>query len=146
MTRGRGYFDTPRARIEIIPMIDIMMFLLIFFIMITLTMIAGAGIKLELPGSTTAAQLQQERVRVTIGIDVQGNYAVDGDRVSGLEAVRERLRQAKEQAGANDRVDVIIAGDRRLELQRLVTTMDAVRDEGIAAVGIATRQEGDAVQ
>lgn len=144
--RARGYFDAPRARIEIIPMIDIMMFLLIFFIMITLKMIAGAGIKLELPGSSTAAKLQQERVLVTIGIDVQGDYAVDGVRVANLQAVRERLQQAKTLAGAAERVDVIIAGDRRLELQRLVSAMDAVRQEGIAAVGIATRQEGDAVR
>jgi biopolymer transport protein ExbD len=140
--RGRSYFDTERARIEIIPMIDIMMFLLIFFIMITLKMIAGSGIKLELPGSSTSEKLQQERIKVTIGVDTQGNYAVDGERVAGPNVIRERLQQAKAQAGAADKVDVIIAGDRKLELQLLVKTMDVVRQEGVMAVGIATRSEG----
>ena len=137
--RGRSYFDSERARIEIIPMIDIMMFLLIFFIMITLKMIAGAGIKLELPGSSTAEKLQQERIKVTIGVDTAGNYAVDGERVSGPDRIRERLQTAKAQAGTPEKVDVIIAGDRKLELQLLVKTMDIVRQEGVMAVGIATR-------
>jgi biopolymer transport protein ExbD len=119
-----------------------MMFLLIFFIMITLKMIAGSGIKLELPGSSTSEKLQQERIKVTIGVDTQGNYAVDGERVAGPNVIRERLQQAKAQAGAADKVDVIIAGDRKLELQLLVKTMDVVRQEGVMAVGIATRSEG----
>ena len=46
-----------KARIEIIPMIDIMMFLLVFFMLATLKMIQGAGIKLDLPQSSTAEQL-----------------------------------------------------------------------------------------
>jgi biopolymer transport protein ExbD len=147
MARGRpSYFDVEKARIEIIPMIDIMMFLLIFFIMITLKMIAGSGIKLELPGSSTAEKLMQERIKVTIGVDQQGNYAVDGERVPGPDKIRERLQAAKQQAGSVEKVDVIIAGDKKLELQLLVKTMDIVRAEGVMAVGIATRQNGAAPQ
>jgi biopolymer transport protein ExbD len=137
--RNYRYFDADKPRIEIIPMIDIMMFLLIFFIMITLRMIAGAGIKLELPASQTPERLQQERVLVTLGVDLQGGYAIDGERVAGPENVRERLRAAKARAGGAERVDVIIAGDRTLALQRLVDAMDLVRQEGVLAVGIATR-------
>src|SRR5438128_12021729 len=99
MMRGRSYFDTERARIEIIPMIDIMMFLLIFFIMITLKMIAGAGIKLELPGSSTAQSLDQSRIKVTIGVDKDGNYAVDG-AVSNAAGNTVALQRAKAQDGA----------------------------------------------
>ena len=145
MMRGRSYFDTERARIEIIPMIDIMMFLLIFFIMITLKMIAGAGIKLELPGSSTAQSLDQSRIKVTIGVDKDGNYAVDG-AISNAAGITGALQRAKAQAGAVDKVDVIIAGDKKLPLQLLIKTMDIIRMEGVTAVGIATRSDGAATQ
>ena len=46
--------DQPRrkARIEIIPMIDVMMFLLVFFVLISMNVIPATGIKTQLPGST----------------------------------------------------------------------------------------------
>ncbi|MDA8114755.1 MAG: biopolymer transporter ExbD, partial [Acidithiobacillus sp.] len=43
------YFEARKGRIEIIPMIDIMLFLLVFFIMITLRMIPASGISTRLP-------------------------------------------------------------------------------------------------
>ena len=43
-TRARaGYFAAAKPRVEVIPMIDIMMFLLVFFVVISLRMIAGTG-------------------------------------------------------------------------------------------------------
>ncbi len=47
------YFDADRPRVEVIPMIDIMMFLLVFFVVISLNMIAGTGVDMVLPGSKT---------------------------------------------------------------------------------------------
>ncbi len=43
------YFEHRKARIEIIPMIDVMLFLLVFFIIVTLNMIPDAGVNLQLP-------------------------------------------------------------------------------------------------
>ena len=48
-----GYYDAERPRVEVIPMIDIMMFLLVFFVVISLKMIAGTGVAMELPASAT---------------------------------------------------------------------------------------------
>ena len=53
-----NYFEAKKARIEIIPMIDIMFFLLVFFIMITLHMIPNAGLKTQLPSSASARSWQ----------------------------------------------------------------------------------------
>ena len=52
-----GYQDAQRPRVEVIPMIDIMMFLLVFFVVISLQMIAGTGVDMELPGSKTTRNL-----------------------------------------------------------------------------------------
>ncbi|MHB1203420.1 MAG: ExbD/TolR family protein, partial [Acidithiobacillus sp.] len=46
---ARRYFEAHKGRVEIIPMIDIMLFLLVFFIMITLQMIPDKGLNLQLP-------------------------------------------------------------------------------------------------
>ena len=48
------FFVEKKGRIEIIPMIDIMFFLLVFFVMITLRMIPATGIASKLPRSSTA--------------------------------------------------------------------------------------------
>ncbi|MGC9161864.1 ExbD/TolR family protein, partial [Acidithiobacillus sp.] len=53
----RRYFEIKKGRVEIIPMIDIMLFLLVFFIMITLQMIPNSGLNLQLPQSSQAKQL-----------------------------------------------------------------------------------------
>ena len=49
----RRWQDTPpkKARIEIIPMIDVMMFLLVFFVLISLNVIPAQGLKTSLPKS-----------------------------------------------------------------------------------------------
>ncbi len=73
-----------KARIEIIPMIDIMMFLLVFFMLATLKMIQGAGIKLDLPQSSTAEQLQQT-VKVSIGVTKTDEIYLDAKPVTPTE-------------------------------------------------------------
>ena len=65
-----------KARIEIIPMIDIMFFLLVFFIMITLHMIPNAGLRTQLPSSASAVALPPPKVIVTLSTD--GSMSVDG--------------------------------------------------------------------
>ena len=46
-----SYFAAERPRVEVIPMIDIMMFLLVFFVVLSINMIAGTGLDMNLPGS-----------------------------------------------------------------------------------------------
>ena len=95
-----------KARIEIIPMIDIMMFLLVFFMLATLKMIQGAGIKLDLPQSSTAEQLQQT-VKVSIGVTKNDELYLDAKQVTPTELTA-RLEGLVHDA---KKVDVAIAGD-----------------------------------
>jgi biopolymer transport protein ExbD len=115
-------------------MIDIMMFLLVFFILITLRMIAGTGIQLDLPFSSTPQPLTS--VKVTIGVKKDGTMFVEGKPITAP-ALKGNLQQLKQ---AN-KVDVVIAGDKAVSLQTLLNVMDIVRSAGINAVGIATKPE-----
>jgi biopolymer transport protein ExbD len=129
-----GYFDASRPRVEVIPMIDIMMFLLVFFVVISLKMIAGTGIDMELPGSATTQELKTSTI--TVGVTKSGATVVDGKTLTP-DALKERLIAIKKAQP----VEVVLAGDKDVPLQMLIQVMDTVRAAGITTVGIAAKAE-----
>jgi len=133
--RGRGgYFDANRPRVEVIPMIDIMMFLLVFFVVISLNMIAGSGVQMEIPGSKTSQQLKVSTI--TVGVTKDGKVVVAGKQVNPDE-LKARLNALKKDGP----VDVVLAGDKDVPLQMLLGVMDTIRGAGISSVGIAAIAE-----
>jgi biopolymer transport protein ExbD len=133
MRRRRDLLERERPRLEIIPMIDIMMFLLVFFVMIVLKMIPDSGVTLSLPGASTAQQLPHTQVVVVI--DQAGQIHVK-DNIVTPDALQAYLTQVK---STND-TNVIVAGDKGTKLQQLMDVMDVVRKAGITDIGIATKQ------
>ena len=131
--------DEPRkrARIEIVPMIDVMMFLLVFFVLISLHVIPALGIKTQLPSSAQPAKLEiRKHVVITIGKD--GQIQLDGAdyTLAGLRsALTEIRRQSRE-------IDVVVNGDRDASVQQLVDAMDAVKSSGITSIAIASSRQG----
>ncbi|HTS53483.1 MAG TPA: biopolymer transporter ExbD [Burkholderiales bacterium] len=135
MRRSRStYFDSDRPRVEVVPMIDIMMFLLVFFVVISVRMIAGTGIDMDLPGSATTQDLKSSTI--TIGVSKTGEIVVDGKSVSP-ESLKDRLAALKK----DKPVEVVLAGDKEVSLQVLLKVMDSVRGAGISTVGIAAKAE-----
>jgi biopolymer transport protein ExbD len=132
MRRRRDMLERERPRLEIVPMIDIMMFLLVFFVMIVLRMIPDSGVTLSLPGASTAQELPH--TQVVIIIDQQGNMHVK-DQVMTADALETYLQGVK----ATNDTDVIVAGDKGTKLQQLMDVMDLTRKAGITNIGIATQ-------
>ncbi len=124
-----------KARVEVIPMIDIMMFLLVFFVIVTLKMIDGSGVTMEIPGSKTTQDIQKSTL--TIGVDKDGIVIVDGSEI-GSEELTKKLMSLKQET----KLDIIIAGDKDTSLEGLISVMDTVRGAGINSVAIAARAEG----
>ena len=134
-TRTRSaYFEAAKPRVEVIPMIDIMMFLLVFFVVISLRMIAGTGVPMEIPSSKTTQSIKSSTI--TVGISKTGETIIDGKAVS-QEELKIRLVELKKQKP----VDVVLAGDKDVSLQSLLQVMDAIRGAGISSVGIAAKAE-----
>ncbi len=134
-SRNRGgYYEALRPRVEVIPMIDIMMFLLVFFVVISLQMIAGTGVEMELPGSKTTREIKS--ATITVGVTRENKIVVDGDTVS-QQALTQKLVELKR----DQKISVIIAGDKDVALQTLIRVMDSVRGAGINSVGIAATAE-----
>ena len=131
-----SYLEAERPRVEVIPMIDIMMFLLIFFVVISLKMIAGTGVDMNLPGSKTTETIKESTI--TVGVKKDNQFIVDGKTVSS-EDLTAKLMDLKK----NRKVSVIIAGDKDVQLETLINAMDSVRGAGITSVGIAAIAAGN---
>jgi biopolymer transport protein ExbD len=134
MRKRRDMLDRERPRLEIIPMIDIMMFLLVFFVMIVLRMIPDSGVTLSLPGASTAQQLPH--TQIVIIIDAQGQLHIKDQTVTP-DSLATYLQEVK----TTHDTDVIIAGDKGTKLQQLMSVMDIVRKAGITDIGIATKDQ-----
>jgi len=99
------YFETRKARIEIIPMIDIMLFLLVFFAMMTLKMIPTSGQVSKLPTSSTASAIPPPKLL----IEIRGNgqllaegHEVEAAQITALVKSRDAANLAVTIAGSED--------------------------------------------
>ncbi len=128
-----SYFERKRARIEIIPMIDIMFFLLVFFIIVTLQLIPTTGMNTKLPESTTAKELKHPKVVISLS-------RVGKMYVEGREVTPGQLTAMLEEFPNPTQVIVTIAGAKQATLQDLVNVMDACRRAGVSQIGIAARR------
>ena len=130
-----SYFAAERPRVEVIPMIDIMMFLLVFFVVLSINMIAGTGLEMNLPGSKTTQDIEESTI--TVGVKKDNQFVVDGETISG-ESLTSKLLELKK----DRKVSVIIAGNKDVQLETLINVMDSVRGAGINSVGIAAIAAG----
>lgn len=132
--RGRRLFDVEEPRIEIIPMIDIMMFLLVFFIVITLDRIANTGIRQQLP---QMAQKRLEKKQLVVSLAADGALALNGQAISAG-ALAGAFRAAKATGG--EHIEVLIIPDKSVALQNVITVMDLARAERLEAIGISASE------
>lgn len=125
--------NTPKkARIEIIPMIDTMFFLLVFFMVATLSMTTQNSLPVNLPH---ANGVQSDKQQVfTLTLTKENKLFFDKEEISSpAEAVRRLARQS----GENKQTSVIINADRSVEHGRVIELMDAVRQTGITKIAVA---------
>jgi len=124
-----------RARIEVIPMIDVMMFLLVFFVLISIDVIPAFGVKTRLP-SAASAEANRGRHNAVVSLGRSGELQLDGLAVTGEELLP-RLVAIRQ---AHPDVSVIINGDRSVELQRVIEVMERIRAAGFLAISIAAKK------
>ena len=128
-----------RARIEIIPLIDIIFFLLATFIMVSLSMTKNQGVNVALPTAGTAASLgdQQELEKaLTLSVNEKGEVFWNKEKIAQAQLPM-RLQTFK---AASKDPKVILNSDGKADFERVVALLDEVRRAGIAKVGINTEK------
>ena len=126
----------PKARIEIIPMIDVMMFLLVFFVLISINVIPALGVKTVLP---TSEQSQDIKSVVNALVTLGKNEEL---QLNGKSVALAQLAPAIHSLERPDnKVAVIINSDKGVEVQRLIDFMDALKANGFASFSIASKKK-----
>ncbi len=123
-----------QARIEIVPLIDIMFFLLATFVMVSLSMVKNHGIPVVLPSASTG-QPQEHADHVVVSVTETGQLYLDRTELS-QEALVEQLRQLK---AANSELRVFINGDENARLGLAISILDDTRRLGIQKVAFETK-------
>lgn len=124
---------THSPQIMIIPMIDIIFFLLVFFMMSTLSMTDQQVIPVQLP---RAASAQQEIVR-----SAQVTVARDGGLYLGQEEVSlPELKERLEQAAAQGEVAISLRADEAVDYGRVLRVMDELKTTGAVRISLAAKR------
>jgi biopolymer transport protein ExbD len=122
-----------KARIEIIPMIDTIFFLLVFFMISTLSMAQYRGMPVNLPKAASGQQAPAESAAITI--DKESRIFLNKEKVDQA-ALADLLRQQLEQ---NADLLVVINADDGVEHGRVVEVMDVARGANVAKMAIAVK-------
>jgi biopolymer transport protein ExbD len=121
-----------KARLEIIPLIDIMFFLLAAFMLASLTMIRLQSVKLNLPTATTATRDFKPDI-INIAVDKAGDIFIDQKPMNIVE-LRSYLSHKFQ---TNTNVPVYISGDKDATHGSIIRVLDIVRRAGIQQVSFA---------
>jgi len=127
--------STRRPRIEMLPLIDTVFLLLVFFIYGMLSMAVHHSLPVKLPSSSTAKLDKSEFLTVTIKSD--GSIFVNKKPVSKEELtyVLERYSAARESSG------VLLFADRAVSYQTLFKVLDRIREAGIERISLQAELE-----
>jgi len=124
--------------INLVPLIDVILVLIIFFV-ITTTFDARSTLQLQLPSAQSKAE-QLPNQPLSVLVNAEGRYFVDQREV--LRTDTDALKQALGQAAGEDRQrPVLLRADARTPHQAVVTALDALGQLGFRRVSIATAPE-----
>ncbi|WP_374623631.1 ExbD/TolR family protein [Devosia sp.] len=134
--RRRGGGSKPMSEINVTPMVDVMLVLLIIFMVAAPLM--TVGVPIDLP-KTAAKQLNTEQKPVIISVNDLGAIFL-GDEPTTLEALPGQLSQLGVDA-ANDRINV--RGDGAASYGSVMQVMGALSGAGYSRIGLVTEQKQD---
>ena len=123
--------EVKKARIEIIPMIDTVFFLLVFFMMASLSMTVYRGMPVNLPKAESGQPTRDDSAAITLGRD--GETFLNREPTT-RDALGPQLRVL---LAANPNLVVMINADGEVLHRRVVDVVDVARTAGVARVAIA---------
>ena len=121
--------ENAEARIEIIPLIDIMFFLLAAFMLVSLSMVNLKSVKVNLP-TATAATVENKKGIIDVSVDKSGGVFLDKKPVGDTELIT-GLESAQR---SDPNLRVFISGDRDARHGQVIHVLDLVRRAGIDKV------------
>jgi biopolymer transport protein TolR len=138
---GRGARRAPMADINVTPLVDVMLVLLIIF-MVTAPLLL-AGVPVDLPESSAGA-LDQDKKPIQLSIDKDGHVFID-DREIQISAMAAQFAQVASTSGkGKDSPQIFLRADRALDYGRVMAVMGALNHAGLNRVALVTLGEDGA--
>jgi len=119
------------AEIIVIPMIDVMMFLLFFFMVASLAMAVQSGIPVTLPKAATGAEHPAQNITITIRAD-------NTVYLNTTKTTFDQLETGLKAMHLSDKDLIIINADKHIQLDLVISAMDSARKAGITRFAFAT--------
>lgn len=121
------------AGINVTPLVDITLVLLIIFI-VTAKMIVSQSIPMDLPKASTGSETQDI---FSVEVGANGDVVIDQKRVPNLEAI---LPLAREKKAKNPELRAVIKADTTVQHGRVIRVMDLLKQAGVAKVAFGVSQ------
>jgi len=131
-----------KGKLEITPLIDVVLLLLIFF-MLTSSFVFNPGIKVNLPSYSTGESMKPTDLVVTITKSYEVFF--QGEYMSPINDFDQLKRKFRDAVDDTDEPRLIVESDAAVPLGKVVEIMAMARDEGFQEVNIATKEEGPEV-
>ena len=125
--------QSEKARIEIIPMIDVIFFLLVFFMVSTLSMTINRGLPVNLP--TTATSQKEMRDNVSLTVLQDGHMFLNKEPIT-LQDMGQRVKAA---LASDPQLAVVINADGQVLHSTVVDILDELRQAGVSGLAIAVK-------
>jgi biopolymer transport protein TolR len=133
--RQRQGFGRSRTRlmadINVTPMVDVMLVLLVIF-MVTAPLLT-VGVQVDLP-KTQASPIQGEDEPLSVSVDRQGRVFIQDTEVE-IAALAPRLEAV---SGQNPDIRIFVRGDQAIDYGRVMAVMDEIRAAGFSKVALVT--------
>ncbi len=136
---GRGGRRAPMAEINVTPLVDVMLVLLIIF-MVTAPLLV-AGVPVDLPDSRAGA-LKQDNTPIQVSLDAQGQVFIDEQAIpdDGLAAKLAAIHGVRQ--GGEDEPRVYVRADRSLDYGRVMRVVGEVNAAGFRKVALVSEAAG----
>ena len=130
-TTGNGRTQTGLADINITPLVDVVLVLLIIF-MVTAPVLQS-GIEVNVPKTRTVKEITEERLVITINKDQRVFLGSDAININEIGSkLRQKIRDPRKQF-------IFVLADENVPFGAFATVMDAVKQSGITNVSIVTQ-------
>ncbi len=128
-------YKTKNPRIEMLPLIDVVFLLLVFFIYAMLSMAVHRGLPLALPSSSTAKI--DKKLVLSVSIESEGTIYIDKHQV----ALEDLAKTLKVRAGHEMDPGVLLFADRNISYQKLFKVLDQIQTAGIHRISLQAESE-----
>ena len=130
-------YQHKKAKIEIVPLIDVVFFLLATFVMVSLSMTRNQGMQVALPAASSATKQADDDKAVTLTVMATGEVFWNKEKITAAQ-LPFRLQSLKT---AQKEPKVILNAAADADFKQVVAVLDETRKIGITKVGISTEKK-----